>query len=81
MMKQNDETKFLIKTLQGILMILPQSKTFNVLKTRLDCVNITSFSVPLVEDNMSVPLQEEEIASKKEKNRQFLVSCLDQYKK
>jgi hypothetical protein len=39
----------LIKTLQGVLMILPQSKTFTVLKTRLDCVNITNFTLPFVE--------------------------------
>jgi len=44
-MKQNEESKYLIKTLQGILMILPQSKTFTVLKTRLDCVNITNFTL------------------------------------
>jgi len=31
-------------------MILPQSKTFNVLKTRLDCVNITGFSLPFICD-------------------------------
>lgn len=50
-MKQNEENKYLIKTLQGLLMILPQSRTFNVLKTRLDCVNIANFSLPFVELN------------------------------
>lgn len=49
-MKQTDDTKYLLKTLQGILMILPQSKTFTVLKTRLDCVNITGFNMPLIEE-------------------------------
>jgi hypothetical protein len=51
LMKQNEESKYLIKTLQGILMILPQSKTFTVLKTRLDCVNITNFTLQFVEIN------------------------------
>ena len=80
MMKQNDQTKYLIKTLQGILMILPQSKTFNVLKTRLDCVNITSFSLPLAEDEINDPLSEEEKKALKEQNKQSLVKCLEQYK-
>ncbi len=50
-MKQSEENKYLIKTLQGILMILPQSKTFTVLKARLDCVNITNFSLPFVSED------------------------------
>jgi len=50
-MNQNNENKYLIKTLQGILMILPQSQTFNVLKARLDCVNITNFNLPLVDES------------------------------
>jgi vacuole morphology and inheritance protein 14 len=54
LMKQTEENKYLIKTLQGILMILPQSKTFTVLKTRLDCVNITNFSLPFVNDGQLV---------------------------
>ena len=29
-------------------MILPQSKTFNILKTRLDCINITNNTLPFV---------------------------------
>ena len=48
MMKQNTKSKYLLKTMQGILMILPQSKTFNVIKSRLDCVNITNFSLPFI---------------------------------
>ena len=54
LMKQTEENKYLIKTLQGVLMILPQSKTFTVLKTRLDCVNITNFSLPFVSDGKLV---------------------------
>ena len=30
-------------------MILPQSKTFNILKTRLDCINITNNTLPFVQ--------------------------------
>jgi hypothetical protein len=40
----------LVKTLQGILMILPISKAFQALKTRLDCISSTGYStleVPL----------------------------------
>ena len=31
-------------------MILPQSKTFTVLKTRLECVNISGHALPFVEE-------------------------------
>lgn len=31
---------YLIKTLQGILMMIPISKAFNALKTRLECVSL-----------------------------------------
>lgn len=31
-----------------MLMIIPQCKTFNILKTRLDCINITNYSLPFV---------------------------------
>jgi len=51
LMKQSEETKYLLKTLQGLLMILPQSKTYSVLKDRLDCVNITNFSLPYIEES------------------------------
>lgn len=71
-MNQNEQNKYLIKTLQGILMILPQSQTFTVLKTRLDCVNITNFSMPFINT-------EEEIVSDKEANKKFIVDCLQQY--
>lgn len=60
MMKQSKKSQYLLKTLQSILMILPQSKTFNVLKTRLDCVNLTNFSLPLVEDEKEEQVDEEQ---------------------
>ena len=53
-------------------MILPQSQTFNVLKTRLDCVNITNFSLPFIN-------AEEEIKEDKEVTKQFIIQCLSQY--
>lgn len=60
MMKQNTKSKYLLKTMQGILMILPQSKTFNVIKTRLDCVNITNFSLPFIgEENENIMNEED----------------------
>ena len=31
---------YLIKTLQGVLMMIPISKAFNALKTRLECVSL-----------------------------------------
>ena len=52
-------------------MILPQSKTFTVLKTRLDCVNITGFNMPLIEE--AKPKDPEEI----EKNKKFVRKCLE----
>ena len=59
LMKQSIETKYLIKTLQGVLMILPQSKTFNVLKTRLECVNISSYTLPFVEEQSAAKTREQ----------------------
>lgn len=37
-MRQDRQTQYLLKTLQGILMILPISKAFQALKTRIDCI-------------------------------------------
>ena len=54
-------------------MILPQSKTFNVLKTRLDCVNITNFSLPFIND---VEVSPEEAKGNDEKGKKFVVECL-----
>ena len=45
-------------------MILPQSKTFNILKTRLDCVNITTFTMPLAIQN-NVNKSNEELQNSK----------------
>ena len=53
-------------------MILPQSQTFNVLKTRLDCVNITNFSLPFIN-------ADEEVKEDKEATKQFIIKCLSQY--
>jgi vacuole morphology and inheritance protein 14 len=48
LMKETDDSKYLIKTLQGVLMILPQSKLFDKLRTHLECVDLTSsFTMPL----------------------------------
>ena len=46
-MRQDKQTQFLLKTLQGILMLLPISKAFQSLKTRLECVNVAAFELPL----------------------------------
>ena len=54
-------------------MILPQSRTFNVLKTRLDCVNITNFSLPFVGEKDP---QSYEVKKEKEANKKFVVDCL-----
>lgn len=37
--------KYLLKTLQGILMLLPLSKSFKSLKERLECINIAPFQL------------------------------------
>lgn len=55
--------------MQGILMILPQSKTFHVIKSRLDCVNITNFSLPFINDEDDNDMSEEQI-------KQQVISCL-----
>ena len=55
-------------------MIIPQSQTFNVLKTRLDCVNITNFSLPFIEDE-----QQAQNPVDKEANRQFILKSLELY--
>ena len=81
-MKQTDETKFLIKTLQGLLMILPQSKTFGVLKTRLECVNITNYSLPFVEDIEQKAEDQKaktEKAEQKAQEREAILGCLKQF--
>ena len=46
-MRQDLQTKYLLKTLQGLLMILPISKSFQALKTRLDCISYAPFELPL----------------------------------
>ena len=84
-MKQTPETKFLIKTLQGVLMILPQSKTFGVLKTRLECVNITNYSLPFVEESAtekSPELIQKELTdkfAKEARERDAILACLKQF--
>ena len=46
-MRQDRNSQYLLKTLQGILMILPISKSFQSLKTRLECINVAGFEMPL----------------------------------
>ena len=72
-MKQNKKSKYLLKTMQGILMILPQSKTFNVIKVRLDCVNITNFSLPFIGE-------EEETEQDELETKNQVIECLSQFK-
>jgi hypothetical protein len=51
-MRQDRQTQFLLKTLQGVLMILPISKAFQSLKTRLECISNHyggSFELPLAQ--------------------------------
>ena len=43
--RQDQQTKYLLKTLQGILMLLPLSKSFQSLKKRLQCINIAPFEI------------------------------------
>lgn len=43
--RQDQHTKYLLKTLQGILMLLPLSKSFQSLKKRLQCINIAPFEL------------------------------------
>lgn len=40
-------SKYLLKTLQGVLMILPICKSFHCLKARLECVKIAKNPMPL----------------------------------
>lgn len=40
MIQQNEDSLYLVKTLQALLMILPLSKSFEALKSRLECLNI-----------------------------------------
>lgn len=46
--------------MQGILMILPQSNTFKLLKKRLDCVNITNYSLPFIGEEDEEEMSEQE---------------------
>jgi vacuole morphology and inheritance protein 14 len=46
LMRQDKNQKYLVKTLQGILMILPISKTFQALKTRLECISLGQVDLP-----------------------------------
>lgn len=71
-MKQNTKAKYLLKTLQGIMMILPQSRTFNLIKNRLDCVNITNFSLPFIGEDNEGDMTEEETTKQ-------VVACLAEF--
>jgi vacuole morphology and inheritance protein 14 len=51
--RQDEQTKYLLKTLQGILMLLPLSKSFQSLKKRLQCIEIAPFELATVEENSS----------------------------
>lgn len=42
------------------MMILPQSRTFNLIKNRLDCVNITNFSLPFIGEDKETDMSEED---------------------
>lgn len=47
--RQDEASKYLLKTLQGVLMLLPLSKSFQSLKKRLQCISIAPFEVDLVD--------------------------------
>ncbi|CDW85005.1 vac14p [Stylonychia lemnae] len=47
LMSNTLQQKYLIKTLQGILMILPICKSFYCLKTRIECVKFSKLDPPL----------------------------------
>ncbi|CDW77902.1 vac14 family protein [Stylonychia lemnae] len=53
LMRQDRQTQYLLKTLQGILMILPISKSFQSLKTRLECINVATFELPLAQNQQA----------------------------
>jgi hypothetical protein len=79
LMQQNEENKYLLKTLQGILMMLPQSKSFDVLKTRLDCINITSFSVSFMDQEALPVLSAEQVEEKQKNNKKEILECLKNF--
>lgn len=47
------QAKYLLKTLQGVLMILPISNSFKTLKTRIECVNIAPYWLPTHEKSQN----------------------------
>ena len=49
--RQDTHSKYLMKTLQGILMLLPLSKSFQSLKKRLQCINIAPFELGCEEED------------------------------
>ena len=49
--RQDQHSKYLMKTLQGILMLLPLSKSFQSLKKRLQCINIAPFELGCEEED------------------------------
>lgn len=56
---------YLIKTLQGILMMIPISKAFNALKTRLECVSLdprASIAIEELDNKEANEAEEKEIA-------------------
>ena len=60
-------------------MLLPQSKSFDVLKTRLDCINITQFSVTFTEEEEKAELTPEELVEQKKKNKEEILLCLKNF--
>ena len=56
-------------------MILPQSKTFILLKTRLDCVNITNFNLPFIDEEVESKTNREQ---EKQKVRECLTTFQEQ---
>jgi len=42
MLLESEQTRYLMKTLQGVLMVLPLCKSFHCLKARLEASRLTS---------------------------------------
>lgn len=59
--------------------MLPQSKSFDVLKTRLECINLAQFSVAFNDEEEEQKLSVEEEAEKQKKNKEEIVQCLKNF--
>ena len=54
------QARYLLKTLQGILMIMPISNSFKILKTRIECVNIAPYWLPNAKEKQEKKEEEKE---------------------